>query len=606
MSSVLLLDDTDDGWPQVRSPVQVANGADDTGADRRARPARANEYPNFHDDLINQFARPASKFALIATEFTHQAMLKALMSCAAAMDALGAGDAEEFACHAEDWDSNFQLALKRHQAEHEAYLDARELMKIDLAWGMSKAAKSATRADDKISLQHVENGMRDEWSEVNLSRHRMMIEIARHWPRIHSANRRIRNLLARGNSSILSESANRAIVQSLRTLILISRRAVPADQKGDDPVAEVAPQLEARDPPPPPPPSPPQTKSESKAVELEERGKPQSDLTDRKSHDRAPVAKPVIELQGQLRTMPIEVGIEAAAQKPQVIPISGRQRRSAPRHWASIAMVLMGFALTSFVFSMTPKIDLVAQHLALDTRASELELRSIQPGPALGCLDGIAGDTVEDACEKKLFATSDAVTAALSYVSTQLSLLADTVDYARRGGKGLDGIIAKLRRAAETDRFGIVAHLLAKSGGCTASQCAAFALFNNTRRIQQNLAEGTFDYNLGRNSEAWPRVAISPPDTRGADTASPPSELPPRSTPVASKVPRSDVFFPSAKSIPPISIMVAEPVLTERNAPAPARAQAPPARRPAQPDAPPSQAPGQAPGQPLNLNATAR
>ena len=68
--------------------------------------------------------------------------------------------------------------------------------------------------------------------------------------------------------------------------------------------------------------------------------------------------------------------------------------------------------------------DLAAAQRALDARGFELATRAFMPGSALGCLDAIAGETVEAACEKALFASPEATAAAVSYVAAQLSLLA--------------------------------------------------------------------------------------------------------------------------------------------------------------------------------------
>jgi hypothetical protein len=49
--------------------------------------------------------------------------------------------------------------------------------------------------------------------------------------------------------------------------------------------------------------------------------------------------------------------------------------------------------------------DFLAERQALDARAFELTARAMAPGSALACLDAMAGDVVEDACEKALFAS---------------------------------------------------------------------------------------------------------------------------------------------------------------------------------------------------------
>jgi hypothetical protein len=49
--------------------------------------------------------------------------------------------------------------------------------------------------------------------------------------------------------------------------------------------------------------------------------------------------------------------------------------------------------------------DILAERQALEARAFELTARAMAPGSALACLDAMAGDVVEDACEKAVFAS---------------------------------------------------------------------------------------------------------------------------------------------------------------------------------------------------------
>ena len=58
---------------------------------------------------------------------------------------------------------------------------------------------------------------------------------------------------------------------------------------------------------------------------------------------------------------------------------------------------------------------------------------AIAPGSALSCLDEIAGEAVEVACEKAVFASPEAVAAGINYVTAQLALLNDGTAYAERG-----------------------------------------------------------------------------------------------------------------------------------------------------------------------------
>jgi hypothetical protein len=294
------------------------------------------------------------------------------------------------------------------------------------------------------------------------------------------------------------------------------------------------------------------------------------------------------------RPAPWTADIVATARKGHDKPVTGKARGVPLRVLAPIALVLISFALAPFILHLTAKNDLTPERLALDARATELTLRATAPGSALGCLDAISGDTIETLCEKALFATPEAVAASLSYVAAELSLLADAIDYVRRGGPGYEIAVSKLRHAAETDRFGFVAHVLAQRDGCTSRQCSTFALLNDSRRVSTNLADGTFNQYVGRHSEGWPATATAPPDTAVVGGTSPAVNSAPSRTAVVEKTQRRELFFPSAASIPPINIMVAEPVLTRPDTPATAKAQAPPARRPAQPATPGRQ--------PVNLN----
>jgi len=195
--------------------------------------------------------------------------------------------------------------------------------------------------------------------------------------------------------------------------------------------------------------------------------------------------------------------------------------------------------------------DLAAAQRALDARGFELATRAFMPGSALGCLDAIAGETVEAACEKVLFATPEAAAAAVSYVAAQLSLLASARELGRHG-ETAPGMLA-LRRALEADRFGVVAHVLAVRDGCAPDQCSAFAWLGDTTRIKVNLAERPFDARINTYAASWPAAGGR------ALASTPPSPAPS----AAAKVP-NNLYFPSATSIPPVNIMTAEPPPAQR------------------------------------------
>src|SRR5262245_5508343 len=157
--------------------------------------------------------------------------------------------------------------------------------------------------------------------------------------------------------------------------------------------------------------------------------------------------------------------------------------------WAQVALVAVAVLAGWWLLDHFARRDAAADERAFEARALELTTRALAPGSALACLDAIAGDAVEDACEKTVFATPEATAAAVSYVAAQLSLLSWAGERARRAGPSsprsstLSARTAQLRRAIEADRFGIAAHVLAVREGCTADRCGAFALLQDTQRI---------------------------------------------------------------------------------------------------------------------------
>jgi hypothetical protein len=205
----------------------------------------------------------------------------------------------------------------------------------------------------------------------------------------------------------------------------------------------------------------------------------------------------------------------------------------------------------------------------LDERSAALMGRAIAPGSALSCLDELAGELVEAACEKAMFASPEAVAAAVSYVAAQLALLTDGIQHAERVDKSYAADLAPLRSALELDRFGIVAHLLAQREGCSADKCDALSHFEDTSHVLANLRDGTFDEQVTKYTASW----ISPQPPRAAESdgpavaavAAPAVALPPVVAPAtaaptpapAPVAPRYD--FPSSQSIPPVNIMAPEP-----------------------------------------------
>ncbi len=129
---------------------------------------------------------------------------------------------------------------------------------------------------------------------------------------------------------------------------------------------------------------------------------------------------------------------------------------------------------------------------ALELRGEELGARALAPGSPLACLDGLAGEKVEAACEKALFATPASVASASAYVAERFSLLSSMSNYVKRGGV-IDDVMLPLRRSLETDRFGFLAHVLASRDDCTSQNCKPLGVLHDPSRVRNNMSAGTLD-----------------------------------------------------------------------------------------------------------------
>ena len=193
-------------------------------------------------------------------------------------------------------------------------------------------------------------------------------------------------------------------------------------------------------------------------------------------------------------------------------------------------------------------------------RSAALLAGAVAPGSALSCLDELAGETVEAACEKAVFASPEAVAAAVNYVTAKLTLLADRKE--RRIDPTFASGLAPLLPALEIDRFGIVAHVLAERHGCSAATCDALSWFVDRNRVVANLRDHTFDEQVAKFAASWNGPSRAAADgaaavpsravTDGATAGSYPG-------PALTVSPRYD--FPSSQSIPPVNIMAPEPAV---------------------------------------------
>jgi hypothetical protein len=205
--------------------------------------------------------------------------------------------------------------------------------------------------------------------------------------------------------------------------------------------------------------------------------------------------------------------------------------------------------------------------------------------PALSCIDDLAGESVETACEKALFGSADSTAAAVSYAAGRLNRLMAYGDVTA-ANRSMTPELEALRRSIERDRYGLIAHVLVAREHCEPSHCTAFRSLADYNQVAANMVEQTYDGLISRYASSW-NAPVATVTAMAAPAA------PPQPPPGATGKPTT-ADFPSAASIPPVNIMTPEPMVTgippaPRAAPLAANAQslAPPPAAPKKPAAKP-------------------
>jgi hypothetical protein len=228
-----------------------------------------------------------------------------------------------------------------------------------------------------------------------------------------------------------------------------------------------------------------------------------------------------------------------------------------------VAVIVIAVAFGWTYITRTGERDRADERRALDQRAADLVGRAVAPGSAVACLEATNTETVEGACERAVFASPESVAAASAYMAARIALLADAHEYTSRRDQSYETAIAGLRRTVAADRYGLASQVLASRDGCTADTCDAFGLVYDDKRLRANLKDRLFDVTVGRYAVNWPSR------TRPLASSTNSSGNAPTGVPAG-----PNVNFPSAASIPPVSIMNSEP--TAPTPPPPAQAAAPP------------------------------
>ncbi|MBI3433624.1 MAG: hypothetical protein HY056_00870, partial [Proteobacteria bacterium] len=216
-----------------------------------------------------------------------------------------------------------------------------------------------------------------------------------------------------------------------------------------------------------------------------------------------------------------------------------------------VSMLVIGVVAGWLYFDLSDAHQKVLERGALETRAAQLAGQANVPGSALACLAVPLGEAVENACEKAVFANPETVAAAIAYTGARLALLAESTAYARSRDVGHEANLGALRRGLEHDRYGILAHVFAARENCGALQCDDAAALRDRARVEANMKAKLFAELVRRHEPLWGARAAPANDVVAETTPTAPA--------LGTIAPSSRYNFPSAASIPPVSIMNAEP-----------------------------------------------
>jgi hypothetical protein len=207
---------------------------------------------------------------------------------------------------------------------------------------------------------------------------------------------------------------------------------------------------------------------------------------------------------------------------------------------AVIALLAIGIASTTTVrgFGIPSR----TADPAVETRVAALH---VPLAPALACLDGLAGESVEAACEKAVFGSADTAAAAVSYAAGQVSRV-----IASGGARTLTPEQQVLKRAVERDRYGLVAQVISIRDRCIVTDCPLFRVLSDSNQIRANMNERLYDTLVTRYSASWSSAAA------GAAAPSPAAGL---LAPAMAVGRPTTVDFATSAAIPPVNIMTPDP-----------------------------------------------
>ena len=233
-----------------------------------------------------------------------------------------------------------------------------------------------------------------------------------------------------------------------------------------------------------------------------------------------------------------------------------------------ITLLAVGIAVASTLRGYGP----VPRGMPNEARSAPAAVAGL---PALSCIDDLAGDVVQQACEKALFGSAESTAAAVNYMAAMITRLTALGD-AATAQRSMTAETQALRRAIERDRYGLVAQVLLTRERCTPMECATYRSLTDNHQIITNMDERLYDGLVARYAPLW----NAPPQAQVATAPGGPMGMMPPSVPTGRP---TNAEFPSAANTPAVSIMTPEPG-TGGKPPTAANAAVPPAAaRPVQP-----------------------
>jgi hypothetical protein len=247
--------------------------------------------------------------------------------------------------------------------------------------------------------------------------------------------------------------------------------------------------------------------------------------------------------------LPMWAAIAAAALVALIVVISLLRADRSVANGALVVITLVAIGLAGFASYRGINLGRANSDVITADRAG-----LGKAAPALACVDDLAGDLVQAACEKALFGSPELVAAAVSYASARLARLTALGDVAA-ADKQMTPDLARLRRSIERDRYGLVAYVLAAQDHCQANDCAAYRSLTDHSRIAANMNDHVYETMVKRYAPTWglpgAATAAAPPAAATAPVLAGVTETPTGKP--------TDIDYPTSASIPPVSIMTAEP-----------------------------------------------